>query len=91
MSSQTHQPVAYVVAGPNDAGKTTFATEFLPDFVQCRNFLNADLIAAGLSPFDPESQNVRAAGLLLNESANLSLLNRTSDLRPHCPVDVMCR
>jgi predicted ABC-type ATPase len=37
----------------------------LPDFVQCREFLNADLIAAGLSPFAPETQNVRAGRLLL--------------------------
>lgn len=55
----------YVIAGPNGAGKTTFASEFLPDFVQCREFLNADLIAAGLSPFAPETQNVRADRLLL--------------------------
>lgn len=59
------QPTAYVIAGPNGAGKTTFATEFLPDFVNCREFLNADLIAAGLSPFAPESQNIRAGRLLL--------------------------
>lgn len=59
------QPTVYVIAGPNGAGKTTFATEFLPDFVNCREFLNADLIAAGLSPFAPESQNVRAGRLLL--------------------------
>jgi predicted ABC-type ATPase len=58
-------PNVYVIAGPNGAGKTTFATEFLPDFVECREFLNADLIAAGLSPFAPESQNVRAGQLLL--------------------------
>ena len=51
-----HEPTVYVVAGPNGAGKTTFATEFLPDFVQCREFVNADLIAAGLSPFAPETQ-----------------------------------
>lgn len=48
-------PTVYVIAGPNGAGKTTFATKFLPDFVQCKQFLNADLIAAGLAPFDPES------------------------------------
>ncbi|MEZ6132162.1 MAG: zeta toxin family protein [Planctomycetaceae bacterium] len=65
MNAKVRQPVAYVVAGPNGAGKTAFATEFLPDFVRCRNFLNADLIAAGLSPFDPESQNLRAGRLLL--------------------------
>jgi predicted ABC-type ATPase len=55
----------YVIAGPNGAGKTTFATEFLPEFVDCREFLNADLIAAGLSPFAPETQNLRAGRLLL--------------------------
>jgi predicted ABC-type ATPase len=54
-----------MIAGSNGAGKTTFATEFLPDFVKCREFLNADLIAAGLSPFAPESQNIRAGRLLL--------------------------
>lgn len=58
-------PTIYIVAGPNGAGKTTFATSFLPSFAQCREFLNADLIAAGLSPYQPESQAVRAAQLLL--------------------------
>lgn len=65
-------PTVYVIAGPNGAGKTTFATEFLPDFVNCREFLNADLIAAGLSPFAPESQNVRAGRLLLERLHELS-------------------
>ncbi len=55
----------YVIAGPNGAGKTTFAEAFLPDFVQCREFLNADLIAAGLAPFAPETQDFRAGRLLL--------------------------
>ena len=65
-------PAVYVIAGPNGAGKTTFASEFLPDFVQCREFLNADLIAAGLSPFAPESQNVRAGRLLLERIGELA-------------------
>lgn len=64
-AGQTSQPSVYVLAGANGAGKTTFAAEFLPDFVRCREFLNADLIAAGLSPFAPETQNVRAGRLLL--------------------------
>jgi len=64
-------PTVYVIAGPNGAGKTTFASEFLPDFVDCREFLNADLIAAGLSPFAPESQNVRAGRLLLERIKEL--------------------
>ena len=58
-------PTVYVIAGPNGAGKTRFATDFLPEFVQCREFVNADLIAAGLSPFAPESQAMRAGRLLL--------------------------
>jgi predicted ABC-type ATPase len=64
-------PTAYVVAGPNGAGKTTFATEFLPHFAICREFLNADLIAAGLSPFAPETQNVQAARLMLSRLREL--------------------
>jgi predicted ABC-type ATPase len=64
-------PSVYVIAGPNGAGKTTFANEFLPDFVDCREFLNADLIAAGLSPFAPETQNVRAGRLLLTRIKEL--------------------
>jgi predicted ABC-type ATPase len=62
----------YVVAGPNGAGKTTFATEFLPGFVNCREFLNADLIAAGLSPFAPETQNFRAGRLMLTRFRELA-------------------
>ena len=46
--------------------------EFLPDFVKCREFLNADLIAAGLSPFAPETQNMRAGRLLLERIRELS-------------------
>jgi predicted ABC-type ATPase len=59
------QPTVYVFAGPNGAGKTTFATEYLPAFAECLEFVNADLIAAGLSPFAPETQATRAGELLL--------------------------
>jgi predicted ABC-type ATPase len=65
-------PTVYVVAGPNGAGKTTFTRAFLPDFVQCREFVNADLIAAGLSPFAPENQAIRAGRLLLTRIKELS-------------------
>jgi predicted ABC-type ATPase len=44
----------YIIAGPNGSGKTTFANEFLPVEAECLNFINADLIALGLSPFQPE-------------------------------------
>ena len=46
-------PRCIVIAGPNGAGKTTFAKEFLPKEASVVHFVNADLIASGLSPFDP--------------------------------------
>lgn len=59
-----------IIAGPNGAGKTTFARSFLPEEAQCPRFINADLIAAGLSPFAPESAAVRAGRLMLEEIAS---------------------
>lgn len=56
-----------IIAGPNGAGKTTFATEFLPNEAHCPNFVNADLIAAGLAPFSPESAAIKAGRLMLAE------------------------
>lgn len=56
-----------IIAGPNGAGKTTFARSFLPKEAQCPRFINADLIAAGLSPFDPEGAAIRAGRLMLQE------------------------
>lgn len=56
-----------IIAGPNGAGKTTFAREFLPNEGNCPTFINADLIAAGISPFAPESVSIRAGRLMLDE------------------------
>ncbi len=56
-----------VIAGPNGAGKTTFAREFLPKEAGVPLFVNADLIAAGLSPFDPDAAAFRAGRLMLDE------------------------
>lgn len=56
-----------IIAGPNGAGKSTFAREFLPREAQCPTFVDADLIAAGLSPFDPTSAARRAGRLMLEE------------------------
>lgn len=69
---KTNSPTVYVIAGCNGAGKTTFATQFLPDYVSCREFVNADLIAAGLSPFRPETQNAKAGRLLLERINELA-------------------
>lgn len=57
----------YIIAGPNGVGKTTFARKFLPKYADCKNFINADLIALGMSPFSPEAAAVRAGRLMLNE------------------------
>lgn len=54
-----------IIAGPNGAGKTTFAKEFLPNEADCLHFVNADLIAAGLSPFRPEVVAIQAGKLML--------------------------
>ena len=56
-----------IVAGPNGAGKTTFALEFLPNEAGCPEFVNADLIAAGLNPFSPELAAVKAARIMLEQ------------------------
>jgi predicted ABC-type ATPase len=60
-------PTCWIIAGPNGAGKTTFALEYLPTVAQCRRFINADLIAAGLSPLAPEQQMLAASRLFLRE------------------------
>lgn len=59
-----------IIAGPNGAGKTTFAREFLPQEAHCPDFINADLIAAGLSPFNPETAALHAGRLMLEEMAS---------------------
>jgi len=56
-----------IIAGPNGAGKTTFARAFLPQEAAVLRFINADLIAAGLSPFSPERMAISAGRLMLKE------------------------
>lgn len=56
-----------IVAGPNGAGKTTFAREYLLKEANCPDFVNVDLIAAGLSPFDPDRAAIRAGRIMLSE------------------------
>ena len=62
----------YIVAGPNGAGKTTFAREFLPNYVECLEFVNADLIASGLSPFSPDRAAISAGRLMLKRIHHLA-------------------
>jgi predicted ABC-type ATPase len=56
-----------IIAGPNGSGKTTFAREYLPKEADCPDFINVDLISAGLSPFDPDRASLRAGRLVLQE------------------------
>lgn len=63
------QPKIIIIAGPNGAGKTTFAREFLPHEADCPVFVNADLIAAGLSPFAPERAAIQTGRLTLEAIA----------------------
>ena len=55
-----------IIAGPNGAGKTTFAREFLLNEANCPTFVNADLIAAGLNPLQPEQEAMAAGRMMLN-------------------------
>lgn len=66
-AAPNRQKKIVIIAGPNGAGKTTFAREFLPREAACPDFINADLIAAGLSPLAPERAAVRAGRLMLEE------------------------
>lgn len=59
------RPWVIMIAGPNGTGKTTFAREFLAHKAHCPNFINADLIAAGIAPFEPEKAAIRAGRIML--------------------------
>lgn len=66
------QPQLRIIAGPNGSGKTTFVRQFLPRFAEVRNFVNADLIAAGLSPFAPEAAALAAGRIMVSEIQRLA-------------------
>jgi hypothetical protein len=61
------RPRCILIAGPNGAGKTTFARRYLPENAGVVHFVNADLIASGLSPLKPEIAAIAAARMVLGE------------------------
>jgi predicted ABC-type ATPase len=65
-------PSLYIIGGANGSGKTTTAMNLLPYFLNCFEFVNADAIAAGLSPFNPESVAIQAGRLMLQRLRILS-------------------
>jgi len=65
-------PSLFIIAGPNGAGKTTYVRDFLPQEMRCREFVNADLIAAGLSPFAPDAAAFEAGRIMLRRLRELA-------------------
>ncbi len=68
----TDMPNLFVIAGPNGAGKTTYARRFLPEEMHTREFVNADLIAAGLSLFAPDQAAFEAGRIMLHHPRELT-------------------
>ncbi|HEC04287.1 MAG TPA: hypothetical protein ENI81_12200 [Phycisphaerales bacterium] len=66
------KPTCFIIAGPNGAVKTTFALRYLPQIAGCRNFVNADLIASGLSPFDSLSAQYEACRIPAKEALKIA-------------------
>ena len=64
-------PKLYIIAGCNGAGKTTASYTVLPEMLDCREFVNADEIARGLSPFNPENVAIEAGRLMLRRMDDL--------------------
>ena len=64
-------PSLYIIAGCNGAGKTTASFTILPDVLDCQQFVNADEIAKGLSPFHPESVSLEAGRIMLHRIEKL--------------------
>ena len=64
-------PILYIIAGPNGVGKTTFADHYLPDEAKHLEFVNVDLIARGLSPYDPDSVAIEAGRIALRRIREL--------------------
>lgn len=69
--------VLYIISGCNGAGKTTASYTVLPEVLECREFVNADEIAKGLSPFNPESVAIDAGRLMLQRIQELLKMNET--------------
>ena len=72
MTKSKKQPRCVLIAGPNGAGKTTFARRYLPEDAGVVHFVNADLIASGLSPLKPELAAIAAGRTVLREIDRLA-------------------
>ena len=68
---QTRLPNLYIISGCNGAGKTTASFTILPEMLNCKEFVNADEIAKGISPFQPESVSFHAGRIMLERIEEL--------------------
>lgn len=64
-------PKLYIISGCNGAGKTTASNTILPEILNCKEFVNADYIASGLSPYQPEAAAIAAGRIMLNRINDL--------------------
>lgn len=79
----------YIIAGCNGAGKTTASFTILPEILHCKEFVNADEIAKGLSPFQPEKVSFEAGRIMLTELLNYYLKMKVLLLKPHLRREVI--
>ena len=84
MGEQKHN--LYIIAGCNGAGKTTASFTVLPEMLDCREFVNADEIAAGLSPFNPEGVAIQAGRLMIER-----IIHLLKEGGHNIPLDVIYR
>lgn len=70
-------PTLYIIAGCNGAGKTTASMTLLPEILNCKEFVNADSIASGLSPFQPDTVSFEAGRLMIQRMNELMKQNET--------------
>lgn len=71
----SHIKNLFMIGGPNGAGKTTSAFSLMPELIHCEEYVNADAIAASLSPFKPESIGIKAGKLMLSRIHELAHQN----------------
>ena len=85
----------YIIAGCNGAGKTTASFTILPEFMHCEQYINADEIARGLSPFHPESVPIEAGKLMISRINDLMKKGETfaveTTLSTHSYVNLIKR
>lgn len=84
-------PNLYIIAGCNGAGKTTASFTVLPEILNCKQFVNADIIAADISPLEPEKAAFEAGRIMLTRVRELMLLGEDLHLKPLCQLKATLR